>query len=425
MRATPVSVRANAFRGYESGPIPREDAELTHVDKGSPAGEYFRRFWQPVCYSDELGEVPVKVRLLGEDLIAFRDLSGDVGLLDRHCPHRGTSLEFGLISEHGIRCCYHGWLFDVDGTILDVPAEPAGSTIPERFCAGAYPTHVFNGTVFAYLGPRDERPPFPMLDTFDQPGFRLMPGRSYIYPCNWLQILENAVDPAHTAFLHTIVSGSQFTEEFGVLAEFSYRETPVGTTYVAARRVDANVWVRMVEIIHPNIQQVSPIWETGKVEHGPSGPMMTRWVVPVDNTNTMLLEFRHIPDDLEGVPDWWTDRDRMLPAQLPISDDPVQNQLHPGDYEAQVGQRPISIHDLEHLGTTDRGVMMFRRQLKRGIDAVRAGHDPQGVVRDQGGVVTTYTNDVVVRVPPAASAEEDRALLRAVAEEHANRHLAR
>ena len=181
----------------------------------------------------------------------------------------------------------------------------------------------------------------------------------------------------------------------------------------------------MVEIIHPNIQQVSPIWETGKVEHGPSGPMMTRWVVPVDNTHTMLLEFRHIPDDLEGVPEWWTDRDRMLPAQLPISDDPVQNQLHPGDYEAQVGQRPISIHDLEHLGTTDRGVMMFRRQLKRGIDAVRAGHDPQGVVRDQGGVVTTYTNDLVVRVPPAASAEEDRALLRAVAEEHANRHLAR
>jgi hypothetical protein len=263
-----------------------------------------------------------------------------------------------------------------------------------------------------------------MLDTFDQPGFRLMPGRSYIYPCNWLQILENAVDPAHTAFLHTIVSGSQFTEEFGVLAEFSYRETPVGTTYVAARRVDANVWVRMVEIILPNIQQVSPIWETGKVEHGPSGPMMTRWVVPIDNTNTMLLEFRHIPDDLDGVPEWWTNRELMLPAQLPMSDNPVQNQLHPGDYEAQVGQRPISIHDLEHLGTTDRGVMMFRRQLKRGIDAVRAGHDPHGL-RDEGGVVTTYTNDVVMSVPPAASAEEDRALLRAVAEEHANQHLAR
>ena len=108
----------------------------------------------PSATSDELGGVPVAVRLLGEDLVVFRDLSGNVGLLDRHCPHRGTSLEFGLVSEHGIRCCYHGWLFDVDGTILDVPAEPEESTIPERFCAGAYPTHVFNEIVFAYLGPR-------------------------------------------------------------------------------------------------------------------------------------------------------------------------------------------------------------------------------------------------------------------------------
>lgn len=425
MSSTPVSVRAGKYRGYHGPPTPSENVELTHVDKGSPAGEYLRRYWHPVCYLDELGEVPVKVRILGEDLIVFRDFSGNVGLLDRHCPHRGTSLEFGLISEHGIRCCYHGWLFDVDGTILDVPAEPAGSTIPERFCAGAYPTHVFNETVFAFLGPPDECPPFPMLDTYDQPGFRLMPGRSYVYPCNWLQILENAVDPAHTAFLHTIVSGSQFTDEFGVLPEFSYRETPVGTTYVAARRVDENVWVRMVEIVLPNIQQVSPIWETGKVEHGPSGPMMTRWIVPIDNTHTMLLEFRHVPDDVEGVPEWWTDRSQMLPAQMPMSDDPAVNQLRPGDYEAQVGQRPISIHDLEHLGTTDRGVMMFRRQLSRGIEAVRAGQEPPGRTNADGQVITTFTNDAVIRVPPAATPDDDRALVRRIAEEHATNHLGR
>ena len=162
---------------------------------GTPCGEYFRRFWQPICFSDDLRDLPLRVTILGEELVAFRDLRGNVGLLELHCAHRGTSLEFGLISERGIRCCYHGWLFDVDGTILETPGEPAHSTLKDRLCQGAYPTHEYNGVMFGYMGPPDKQPPFPLYDCFERPGYRLIPGQKYFYPCNWLQIVENAMDP--------------------------------------------------------------------------------------------------------------------------------------------------------------------------------------------------------------------------------------
>ena len=212
-------------------------------------------------------------------------------------------------------------------------------------------------------------PPFPIFDSYERPGFRMIPGRKYFYPCNWLQILENAMDPSHTAFLHTIVAGSQFTDEFGVLPELDYAETPVGMVYTAARRVAENVWVRMVETVLPNLQQVAPIWETGQHPHGFGGPMMSRWIVPIDDTNTMFIEFRHIAEDEDAMPKtpaWWGDRNVMLPAQLPEDHETYEDrQRRPGDYDAQVTQRPIAVHGLEHLGVTDRGIIMFRRRLRK------------------------------------------------------------
>ena len=142
------------------------------------------------------------------------------------------------------------------------------------------------------MGPPDQQPPFPVYDGFIRPGFRVVPGQKYLYPCNWLQIMENAMDPAHTAFLHTIVSGAVFTDEFGVMPELEFVETPVGMIYIATRRVGHNLWARMVEAVLPNLQQVAPIWEDGHLEHPFSGPMMSRWIVPVDDTNTMFIELR-------------------------------------------------------------------------------------------------------------------------------------
>jgi nitrite reductase/ring-hydroxylating ferredoxin subunit len=400
------------YGGYLHREVPAEDAELTHVGPDTPCGEYMRRFWQPVCFSDELKDLPLRLRILGEDLVAFRDKSGAAGLLELHCPHRGTSLEFGLIGDKGIRCCYHGWLFDVDGTILETPGEPADSTLKDRLFHGAYPIHEQNGMVFAYMGPPELKPPFPAYDTFTRPGYRMIPGQKYAYPCNWLQMMENTMDPVHTAFLHTIVSGAMFTEEFGVLPELEFVETPVGMIYVGTRRIGDNLWARMVEAVLPNLQQVAPIWEDGRAERSFSGPMMSRWCVPLDDTNTLLIEFRHVceTDDVT-TPAWWADPSIKLPGQLAV--EPYEMaQLHPGDYEAQVSQRPIAVHGLEHLGETDRGVSMFRNQVRRGIRAVAAGRDPAGIFRGNGALIPTYCNNTIVRLPPAASEAMDKRQMR-------------
>ena len=410
--ATRAPFLKTQYGGYLHRDVPAEDAELTHVGPGTLGGEYLRRFWQPVCFSDELRDLPYRVRILGEDLVAFRDRrSGVAGLLELHCPHRGTSLEFGLIGDAGIRCCYHGWLFGIDGEILETPGEPADSTLKDRLFHGAYPIHETNGIVFAYMGPPELKPPFPHYDTFNRPGYRMIAGQKYCYPCNWLQIMENTMDPVHTAFLHTIISGAMFTEEFGVLPELEFVETPIGMIYVGTRRVGDNVWARMVEVVLPNLHQVAPIWENGHEEHPFSGPMMSRWCLPLDDTNTMLIEFRHV-SETEGVtPEWWADRNIMLPGQF-AADSYEAGQLRPGDYEAQVSQRPIAVHALEHLGATDRGVSMVRRQLRHGIRAVKAGADPTGLCRDMGTVIPTYCNNTVVRLPPAADQAMDKQLMR-------------
>jgi phenylpropionate dioxygenase-like ring-hydroxylating dioxygenase large terminal subunit len=409
--ATRASFLKTRFAAYYHREVPREDAELTHVGPDTPCGEYMRRFWQPVCYSDELRDLPLRVKMLGEELVAFRDGTGSAGLLELHCPHRGTSLEFGLVGAKGIRCCYHGWLFDTDGTILETPGEPADSTLKDRLFHGAYPIHEAHGIVFAYLGPPDERPPFPQYDSLSRPGYRVIPGQKYFYPCNWLQILENAMDPAHTAFLHTIVSGAVFTAEFGVVPALDFVETPVGMIYVATRRVGDNVWARMVENVLPNLQQVAPIWEDGHREHPFSGPMMSRWIVPVDNTNTMFVELRHVSEEEGMTPAWWADRNIQLPGQLAAATYEA-GQRNPADYEAQVSQRTIAVHGMEHLGATDRGVTMFRKQIRTGIRAVRAGHDPAGLCREEGKLIPTFCNDTIVRVPPAGGETADKQLMR-------------
>ncbi len=369
--ATRAPFLKQRYGGYHHRHVPPEDAELTHVGPDTPCGEYMRRFWQPVCYADDLKDLPLAVKILGEELVVFRDGGGSVGLLERHCSHRGTSLEFGLVGAKGIRCCYHGWLFDVDGTILETPGEPATSTLKDRLCHGAYPVHETHGMIFGYMGPPEQMPAFPNYDSFNRPGYRMIPGRKYYYPCNWLQILENTMDAVHTAFLHTIVSGSVFTDEFGVLPELEFAETPVGIIYIATRRVGNNIWARMVENVLPNLQQVAPVWETGQEVHPFSGPMMSRWIVPLDDTNTMLIEFRHV-SETEGVvtPDWWADRGIMLPGQI-AADTYEESQRRPQDFEAQVSQRPIAVHGMEHLGTTDRGITMFRNQIRRDIRAVK------------------------------------------------------
>ena len=429
MSERPKSLREK-YAAYYYRDVPQEDAELTHVGPDTPCGEYLRRFWHPVAQSGDLRDLPRAIRILGEDLVIFRDGRGSVGLLLRHCAHRGTSLEYGFIEERGIRCCYHGWHFDVDGTILERPnaheSVPYGGTLHH----GAYPVHEFGGLVFAYMGPPDKRPPFPCLDTFEVPGYDLCLGQpigvSTIKPCNWLQVMDNVVDPAHEAFLHTRSKGSLITdregrviEELAQLGALSFVGTSHGLLCQEARRVGEDVWIRSIEYIAPNIVQLAqvpsfPPTYGGDTTRRTFPPMVTRWRVPIDDTHTLELAFVRVRKGEENV---YANR----PSQVILSNyggRPYEEmQREPGDYEAQIGQRSIARHALENLVAADRGVTMMRRMIREGVRAVAQGQDPQGIFRDLKGHQITFGNDTVVRVARGSTEAEDAALVERVARE--------
>lgn len=395
------------YGGYFQREVPPDDAELTRVGPGTPGGEYLRRFWQPVAFARDLRDVPVRLRIMGEDLVLFRDGRGRVGLLHLHCLHRGTSLEYGIVAAQGIRCCYHGWLFDVDGTVLATPGEPATSTYKQRICQGAYPTLEYAGLIFAHLGRPDRRPPFPIYDSFDVPGLALRPAARFELPCNWLQIKDNSMDPVHTAFLHALSSGDQFTAAFGHVPETEWQERPFGMIYVATRRVGDLVWVRVADFMAPNVHQFTREIEDAGEERIGHRPVIIRWAVPNDDTRTTNFELAQID------PAWGMDAEAIARPGFGQADDrPYEaRQRFPADYDAQSSQRPIAVHALEHLASSDRGVIMLRRIVRDGIRAVARGDEPREIAVAGQGVIATHAQDTVLRIPRLADPEVDRALL--------------
>ena len=269
-----------AYRGYEKTGVLPEDAELTHTDPGTPMGALMRRFWQPVCLSEELTDVPRAIRILGEDLVAFRDKSGRVGVLHRHCAHRGASLEYGIVQETGIRCCYHGFHWDVDGTLLDVPGEPDGG---ERMSGivgqGAYPAFERYGMVFAYMGPYGEMPRFPDWEFFHTYGDLEFASYSNIYPCNWLQVFDNIPDQMHTSQLHS--------PHMRVIGDDDHT---VGSA-TAARL--------------PNLTLHPYTAEDGREARYFHRVYMARWYVPVDDENSIVFGLRMFGESIDpfGVGD--------------------------------------------------------------------------------------------------------------------------
>jgi phthalate 4,5-dioxygenase len=191
--------------------LSKEDNELvTNTEPGTPMGDLFRRFWLPVALSEELPGpdcIPVKVKILNEDLIAFRDTNGRVGLVDAFCPHRGAPLFFGRNEEAGLRCVYHGWKFDVDGTCVDLPNTPEGDTFKNKIKIRAYPCQEAGGMVFAYMGPADRKPPFPDFDFAKVPDSHIYVTKFQL-ECNWLQATEGDFDPSHGVFLHSTLDNN-------------------------------------------------------------------------------------------------------------------------------------------------------------------------------------------------------------------------
>ncbi len=358
---------------------------LTQVGRGTPMGELMRRYWQPFAAAEDLaGRWTKKVRLLGEDLVLFRDRRGGLGLIAEQCPHRRASFLHGIPTERGLRCPYHGWEYDATGRCLEQPFEHDNPRLLETAATTAYPVQEMAGVLWAYLGPQPA-PLLPRFDGFVAEGAIRILGRALL-PVNWLQIMENSLDPVHTEWLH----GHHYEflkEQEGVKVAIStphlkidFREFEFGITkhrLLAGHGEDSDDWRIGHPVVFPNILAVG------------NGDPKARYHsfqmrVPVDDTHTLHLWFNaYLPPPGATVPPHLTGR--LHTYEVPWRDaqgEFIVDNIDGQDIMAWVTQGPIADRTQEHLGASDKGVAMYRRVLKREMQKVAAGQDPIGLVRD-------------------------------------------
>ena len=373
----PVDTTGSA---YGRAPAKSEDL-LVGVGPGTPCGEYLRRYWQPVGVSAEVTSQPKRVRILGEDLVLFRDRKGRAGLLYERCMHRGTSLFFGKVEDEGVRCCYHGWLFSVEGHCLNQPCEPNGGTNRDHARQPWYPVEERYGLVFAYMGPPDRRPVLPRYDTLEDlaPGeFIEVDGSGYggyaapmedpHVPFHWLQNWENIMDPYHVQVLHSTFSQVQFAPEFSVMPKVDFESIGTGVIYHAYRTLDDGRKVQRINsALLPNISAIPSL------DLEPTRGRMIGWHVAVDDTHFRVFFANACRQTgrFAGV--------RMHGGKLWTEATEAERQESPGDFEAQSSQGPVNLHSDEHLASSDRGIGMLRRLMRQQIQVVAQGGDPAGV----------------------------------------------
>jgi len=409
----PAHLRSAKFRGYELRFSAEADEELTRVGPGTPCGDYLRRFWHPVAMAADVKDLPVALTILGEDLVLFRDRSGRYGLVHRRCPHRQASLEYGSCEQHGIRCCYHGWHFDIDGTLLDAPGQPqaAQQRLKTRVRLGAYPAFEYKGLVFAYMGP-EPYPEFPLYDTLELPGMQMVPYQAP-FRCNWLQVLDAIVDPIHTSFLHSSISREQFSEGFAEVGQMDFFERTNWLLGCNTRRVGEHVWLRMNELVLPNFTQAGAAFATdGTTRRYYGRSAFSRWVVPVDDENTCVLAWANF-GERGDPPRYNTAEGPELIEQGELFDRPYeQRQRFPADAEAVEGMGRVTVHGNEHLAPSDKGVALMRRRLREQIRAVARGVAPCQVTDSALNPVPTYGGDTVLEMPRRGPGDEAAALSR-------------
>ena len=404
------------YKGYLQSEELKLDSVLAHIGPGSPCGEFFRRYWHPVSLSSEVGENPIPVKILGEDLVLFRSKNGELGLVHKHCPHRNASLVFGKCENKGIRCCYHGWLFAPDGEILETPGEADDSesakNIRERLRLGAYPVIEYNGLIFSYMGPLNEIPEFPLYDSFSIAGITTRPYR-IDYNCNWLQILDAIMDPIHTSFLHSTISGTQFSKGLGEIGELEVFERGIQFLGSNTRRVNDYVWVRVNELILQNFTQAGAAFAADGTKTKFFGrSSFTRWVVPIDDTHSMSLAWANFGE--RGDPIKYNNKEGCeLIEQGELVERPwEEKRLRPSDAEAVEGMGKISKHKGEHLMPTDKGILVYRRRIRQLIKDLENGKKMPHPQQVPGEAVRTNGQDTVLRIPQKES--DDRKYIRTI-----------
>lgn len=384
-----------------------QNEALVRVGAGTPMGDLFRLYWLPFYPGAQLpadGQ-PKRVRLLGEDLVAFRDSEGRPGLIANACPHRGAPLMFGRNEECGLRCVYHGWKFDVDGRVLDMPAEPAGSPLRQKVRARTYPCRERNGILWTYMGPDPEQAPaLPDIE------WNLVPDENVfvsfrVQECNWLQALEGEIDSAHAPILHARVDNQGAVNDWvarkDLQPKFEVLEQPYGVAIASRRAVGDDVYYWRVN------QFMLPFW-TLVPPQSKSPELSGHAWVPMDDENTLCLMFSYTPaqpfyprlrelmaDGHKGretghasrncyepkppttpYADFWT---RYNPANGYGFDYQSQRDewfsgmpgLWVQDSACQTGVAPIYDRTQENLSTTDTGIVVTRRLLLNSIARLR------------------------------------------------------
>jgi len=392
-----------------------QNMRMTRTGPGEPAGALLRRYWQPVALIDELDDVrPVKaVKVLGQDFVVFRDEEGRYGLLDRDCPHRGADLAFGRREDGGLRCPFHGWLFDVTGQCREIPTEPEGSTLCTRVKQRAHPVVLKSGILFAYLGEGDP-PAFAEFDCFVAPDSHVFAFKGHI-ACNWLQALEVGIDPAHASFLHRFYEDENPSDAYGrqfransadsdmpmtrVLREFvrpqiDVESTDYGLRLLARRELgNGKTHVRVTNLVFPQAF-VIPL----------SADMtITQWHVPIDEVNcywyAIFTSFAGEVDkaqmraqrlQLYTLPDYLSRKNKANNYGF----DPLEQKtrtftgmgfdINVHDQWAVEGQGPIHDRTREHLVDSDKAIVAYRKMLMDAIRQVETGSASPLMVLDAG-----------------------------------------
>ncbi len=358
--------------------------DVVRVGPGTLGGQYLRSFWWPVALSEEVKDIPVPVKILGEELVLFRDLSGHLVLLDAHCPHRRASLEYGRIEEQGIRCAYHGWYISRQGKILDRPAEPIKAT--DQFRQNWYVVRELGGFVFGYLGPEKESPPpLPRYDILVQDGYRVAEhgdtelGKAY--NCNWLQGVENTTDTTHLAYLHGI---------FDRCPIFKSMEGEYGVKiYILDGGKKPNtVRLRKRTTVLPTINRKSRE-ETGSRASGrPKGTIQQAiWLIPINDTECGEMRLTVYPEEPPDKRYYGAAMDRAKGREQKPYDRRLYGDIRgnvPLEDKAMVeSQGPIVDRNLEHTGYGDRVILMLRKMIREGIADVANGRRPKGVLEKE------------------------------------------
>jgi len=355
----------------------RENQRLTRVGPGTPMGKLLRCYWHPIAAVEDLErEEVLPVRILGENLVLYLTTTGQAGLIQERCPHRSTSLAYGVPDADGLRCPYHGWMFNAEDKCLEQPYEETEnpeSNFKDKIRVDAYPVQYLGGLVWAYMGPREKQPLLPRWDAVARDDLDRHIGITHL-ECNWLQCMENSMDPVHFEWLHANL--------INYVAKRSGEEPimfPARHRRIAFDRFEYGIYKR--RLLEGDDPETSPDWLTGHPVLFPNTldtGLSFQIRVPIDDDNTLHFLYRTSkrapgePETIEvyDMPNHHADGRLVTEAVIGT------------DMMAWITQGPVTPRHLEHLGVSDRGIIQYREALSDAIDAVERGGDPPGLVRD-------------------------------------------